>query len=64
LDGVNFSDDQSTYKNNSALLGGSFSCTKCTMKTMSNTYEYNMANEGGVIYIESDSNLTASNDNY
>jgi hypothetical protein len=34
------------------------------MKTMSNTYEYNMANEGGVIYIESDSNLTASKDKY
>jgi predicted outer membrane repeat protein len=57
LDSVSFNEDESTYKNNSALIGGVIYCTKCNVSTLSNIYQYNLANEGGVIYIESDAYL-------
>ena len=44
----------STYANNSALIGGVISCTGCTIHLQDNTLNYNIALEGGVIYIESE----------
>ena len=64
LDGVTFRDEESTYSNCTALLGGAISCTKCIIYSLTNTFTMNMANEGGVIYIESDSNLTSIKDTY
>jgi len=41
---VTFSETNSTYTNNTALFGGSISCSKCSMTTYLNKYSYNMAN--------------------
>ena len=59
MDSVSFYENESTYKNNSALIGGTIYCTKCNITTLSNIYQYNIANEGGVIYIESDAQLSS-----
>jgi hypothetical protein len=64
LDGVTFYEELSTYKNNSAVLGGAISCTRCKMNTLSNLFEMNIANEGGVFYIESDSISTNKYDKF
>jgi hypothetical protein len=34
-------------------------CSKCKVFSVSNTYKWNRANEGGVYYIESDSDFTS-----
>lgn len=62
FEGAHFTEETSTYKNNSALLGGVMSCNKCKISTISNEYESNLANEGGVLYIESDSELNTKFD--
>ena len=62
FEGADFIEESSSYKNNSALLGGAMSCNKCRITTISNEYSNNVANEGGVLYIESDSTLTSKFD--
>ena len=52
-------EESSTYTNNSALLGGVMACSKCEIYTVANQYLNNIANEGGVLYIESDSYLSS-----
>lgn len=64
MDSVAFYEDSSTYKNNSALIGGAIYCTKCTVQTISNNYQYNIANEGGVIYIESDASYLSNHESF
>ena len=51
---VTFSDSYSVYKNNSALYGGTISCTTCLITGTGNEYSYNMAVSGGGIYADSE----------
>ena len=64
MDSINFYEDTSVYKNNSALIGGVIYCTKCSMETIENSFTYNIATEGGVIYIESDASLYSNRDTF
>lgn len=36
FEGIKFTEETSTYTNNSALLGGAISCSKCTISTLAN----------------------------
>lgn len=64
LDMVVFEERFSKYMNNSAYQGGAISCTKCSMTTIGNTFQYNIAYEGGVIYLESDSIIISKQDKF
>jgi hypothetical protein len=38
FDGATFSEEESTYKNNSAILGSVYSCSKCKITSLTNVY--------------------------
>ena len=36
LEGITYTEENSVYTNNSALLGGTISCSKCSISTIAN----------------------------
>ena len=46
------------------MIGGSISCSGCSMHLVGNIFYENIANEGGVMYIESEATLYSTQDYY
>ena len=57
-----FSDQNSTFNNNSANLGGVISCSKNCKATISNSvFTYNLGENGGVFLLDNQVNVNLTN---